>query len=63
MLSYDDKNAELTKCFKRYFKNSKHLAHLTWESISELSSSPSKGPVAKCWFGYETGKTKWKIVI
>lgn len=48
MLSYNDKNAELTKCFKRYFKNSKHLAHLTWESISELWSSPSKGPVAKC---------------
>ena len=25
MLSYDDKNAELNKCFKRYFKNSKTL--------------------------------------
>ena len=58
MLSYDDKNAELNKCFKRYFKNSKTLG-----AFDMGKHIQSFGPVAKCWFGYETGKTKWKIVI
>ena len=48
MLSYDDKNAELNKCFKRYFKNSKTLGAFDMGKYFRALEHPSKGPVAKC---------------
>ena len=42
MLSYDDKNAELNKCFKRYFKNSKTLGAFDMgKHFRALDLSPS----------------------